>query len=81
MLYLRLLEWSSEACNVWLLGGSKMAVVSPDYFVSRIIGTVGDDGYIKAVKVHCLSLKKVLILEIWTNMQRLWRLLLITEVG
>jgi len=58
-----------------------MAVVSPDYFVSRIIGTVGDDGYIKSRESSLLEFKESLILEIWTNMQRLWRLLLITEVG
>jgi len=58
MLYLRLLEWSSKACNVWLLGGSKMAVVSPDYFVSKIIGTVGDDGYIKSRESSLLEFKE-----------------------
>lgn len=58
MLYLRLLGWSSEACNVCLLGGSKMAVVSPDYYVSRIIRTVGDDGYIKSRESSLLEFKE-----------------------
>ncbi len=58
MLYLKHLEWSSEACNVCLLGGSKMAVVSPDYYVSRIIRTVGDDGYIKSRESSLLEFKE-----------------------
>lgn len=35
-----------------------MAVVSPDYYVSRIIRTVGDDGYIKSRESSLLEFKE-----------------------